>query len=278
MAEADARQLVADAFRQFGLADLANWVMDNVIEGTDVTTVYLKLRETPAYKRRFPAMEALQKKVQAGGRGYTEGDYIEIENAYRTTLSQSGLPPDMWDSPDDFARLISAEVAPVEVQRRVDAAKDAVLSTDPSTRVQMQRLYGITVNDLMAFALDPARGSDHLRRMANTAILAGMGADAGLGTGLGAAQWERYAGAGIQDATGFGEARGLIAEAGALATRQRRLASIEGESFTDVDALDVTVLRDTRKGLRSEQRARREKARFSGSSGVSSGTLRGAGI
>lgn len=273
----DARTIVADAMRAFGLDGLADWIMQNIVEGTDVTTVYLNLRKTEEYKKRFPAMEELQRQAAAGGRGYNESDYINIENAYRETLSQSGLPPEMWDSADDYANLMKAQVSPTEVQRRVDAAKQAVMSTDPATRASLQRLYGIGTTDLMGYALVPDRGSEYIQRMATTAIMAGMGADAGLGTGLGAAQWERYAGEAIQSNTGYGEIRGQIASAKTLAQEQSRLTGIEGQpEFTDTDALDVAVLKDVQKGLASEQRAKRERARFAGSSGISGGTLRGS--
>jgi hypothetical protein len=157
----------------------------------------------------------------------------------------------------------------------VDAARKAVLSTDQSTRDSLNRLYGIDTQALMAYALRPEWGSELLDRMATTAIMAGMGSDAGLGTGLGAAQWERYAGEAIQSNTGFGEVRGLIASAKSMAQEQGRLAGVEGESFTDTDALDVAVLKDSTKALASENRARREKARFSGTSGITAGALRG---
>lgn len=267
--------ILADAMRAFGLDNLAEMLMNGLVEGTDATTLYLNLRKTNEYKKRFPAMDDLQRQAIAGGRGYNEADYINIENAYRETFSQSGLDPSLWDSADDFAALMKAQVAPTEVQRRVDAAKQAVLSTDPATRASLQRLYGISTTDLMQYALDPARGSDLIQRTATTAIMAGMGSDAGLGTGLGAAQWERYAGEAVQANTGYGEIRGQIAAAKSLATEQGRLAGVEGESFTDVDALDVAVLKDANKAMASEQRAKREKARFSGTSGVSAGTLRG---
>lgn len=262
----------------FGLDSLADWIMNNVVEGTDILTVYLQLRETEEYKQRFPAMADLQRKAREGGRGYTEADYINIENAYREVLSTSGLPPSMWDSADDFAALMRNEVSPSEVAQRVAYAREAVLSTSEETRTQLSRLYGISTQDLMAYALVPDRGSDHIRRMATTAIMAGMGVESGLGESLSTAQWERYASESIQAETGFGELRGQIAQASALQQTQSRLASLEGTSFTDTDALDVTVMRDADKALASERRAGRERARFSGQAGVGSSALRGSGI
>lgn len=271
----DARTLVADAMRAFGLDSLADWIMQNVVEGTDAATVYLRLRETPQYKQRFPAMEELQRQARAGGRGYTEADYIALENSYREVLSTSGLPARLWDSSDDFAALMKGQVSPSEVQQRVDAAKEAVLSTDPNTRAQLLRLYGIDTQALMGYALVPDRGADEIRRTATTAIMAGMGAAAGLGSSLSREQWERYSGEMIQSQAGFGEIRSAIESAYAISDTQSRLASLEGERFTESDALDITVMKDAGKSLASEQRARREKARFSATSGISSGSLAG---
>lgn len=272
----DARSVVADTFRAFGLESLANWVMTNIEEDTPMSQVYIRLRETEEYKRRFPAMADLQQKAAAGGRGYTEGDYIAIENAYREVLSDSGLPSELWDSADDYAALMRGEVSAAQVRRRVDAAKRAVLSTNPATRAQLSRLYGITTQDLMAYALVPDRGADYIERLATTAILAGVGADAGLGSSLGAGQWEQYAGA--LGATDEQAARTAMSGAATLLQEQQRLAQLESDVFTDVDALDIAVKRDTEKALKSQRRTQREVARFSGSAGTTAGSLGGTGL
>jgi hypothetical protein len=273
------RDQVASTLRAYGMGDLADWIVGQLTNDIqDPELVWVELRKSPQYKVRFPAMEELQRKqTAAGGRGWTEAEYIQQENAYRAILSTSGLAPDLWDSHDDFAALMRNEVDPTEVQSRVDAAKRAVLATDPAIRDQMQRLYGIGTDQLMGYALVPDRGSDYIKKVATTSIMAGLGSNAGLGTGMSQTQWERYANPQTTE-MGYGELQDLVAGAAVTDIQQSRLAGIEGEQFTDTDALDVAVGKDVTKTLASQQRVKRERARFSGSAGVSTGTLTGPTI
>ena len=273
----NAAELLAGIFAEYGLPEMSEWFLDTYLNNdtvVDSTTMLLELRKTDAYKKRFPAMDFLQKQAAAGGKGWNEGMYIQQENAYRTAFADSGLPPSMWDSSDDFAELMKKDVAPDEVEARVEAARAAVLSTDPATREQMQRLYGIGVNDLMAYALVPDRMATTIQRIANTSILAGMGANAGVGTGMGAGEWEGYAEA-LTDSSRT-TVQGAISGAQSLLTQQSRLAKLEGDQFTDKDALDVAVKQDAKKTLKSQRRAEREKTRFSGTQGVASRSLGGS--
>jgi hypothetical protein len=276
MAETSARDVVAEAFRAFGLDGLADWLYANIQESATQSEVYLQLRETPEYQARFPAMKELQKKAAAGGRGWTEAEYIQQENEYREILSRSGLPPEFYDSADDYAALMSNEVSPLEVQRRVDAARRDVLNTEPGVREQLASLYGITTQDLLAYALVPDRGSDYIQRVSTSAILAGMAQDQGLTGGFGASEWEQYAGMAINSEFSVQQMRESVATAAAIADTQSRLASLEGGSFTQADALDITIGQDAEKTMKSQQRAQREKARFSGSSGIT-GKAMGSG-
>jgi len=268
MAEASARDVIAAAFRAYGLEGLADWVFSNIEEVATESEIYLQLRETPQYKARFPAMADLQKKAAAGGRGWNEREYIEQENAYREILSRSGLPPEFFDSADDYASLMRNDVPPVEVQRRVDAARQAVLASDPNVRQQLSALYGITTQDLLAYALVPDRGADYIQRVATSSILAGMAQTQGLQTGFGASEWEQYAGTAISGDFTVQQMQESIATARAISETQSRLASLEGGQFTGADALDITIGQDAEKTLKSQQRAAREKARFSGTSGI----------
>lgn len=270
---------VKNLLTAYGLGSLAQWIVDQQIAGADDLTIVTDLRKRPEYKARFPAMEDLQKAVNQGGAGgmITEADYISMEQAYMQAFQGSGLPANMFDSPDDFRKLIAARVSPNEVQRRVAAAKEAVEATDPNVRTNLLRMYGITSTDLMAYALDPAKNADYLQRVATTAMLSGFGTSAGV-TGLNRDQWEGYAQDLINEQASPEDIRTIISNAHTIADTQTRLAGIESDQFTTSDALDITVRKDSSKTLASKRRADREKARFSGSQGLGSKGLSGSGI
>jgi hypothetical protein len=178
----------------------------------------------------------------------------------------------MFDSADDFTRLLENNVDPTEVRDRVAAAKLAVNQTDPNVAAQLREQYGITTTDLMAYALDPAKNASYIQKLATSATIAGLSQTAGLGGDP--ARWEQYAQDAINRGMGQGQINEAVQSAAALSATQSRLANIEGDVFTGNDALDVTMNQDAAKTLASQRRAQREKARFSGSTGIGSGSLR----
>lgn len=267
----------AELFRSYGLDSLADWLVEQNVEGKTPEQIVTELRQRDEYKQRFPAMEELRRWAQANNMPViSEGQYLQMEQSYRQALANSGLPPEMFDSADDFKRLLEAQVDPTEVQERVAAARVAVDQTDPFVREQMRSMYGISEQDLMAYALDPERNSDYIRRVATAATLAGLGQRQGLDAQT--ESWERYAQSAINQGMGQQQLAAAIGSATALEQTQSRLANIEGDRFTDTDALDAAIEQDASKVLASERRARRERARFAGRSGLTTGTLAQQGL
>lgn len=256
----------------WGLEALGPWLVEQAKTITDPLTLLTALRQRPEYQARFPAMKALQDAALRNGMPVVdESQYLEMEWSYRKALQSSGLPPQMFDSADDFVKLLENNVDPTEVQERVAAAKVAVNQTDPFVRGQLRSMYGISEQDLMAYALDPARNAEYVEKVATSAMLAGLSQRQGLAAEKGS--WERYAQDSINQQLDQQEIVESVATAAALTTVQSRLAGIEGEKFTGEDAMDVVISRNAAKTLKSQQRAARERARFAGSSGVSSTTL-----
>lgn len=266
-----------DLFSAWGLDSLADWLVQQEIAGQTPEQIVTDLRNRPEYKARFPAMDKLRADAAKNNMpAISEGDYLAMEAAYRRVLANSGLPTGMFDSADDFARLIENGVDPTEVAERVAAAKLAVDQTDPYVRSQLRDLYGITTTDLTAYALDPVRNSDYIRRVATTATLAGLSQRAGLVVEAGS--WERYAQDMINQQMSEAEIVSSVSQAATLADTQIKLGQVEGEKVTGADMLDVVVNRDAKKTLKSQQRAARERARFAGTQGVGPSSLRGQGL
>lgn len=278
MAEQELNSILANILSAAGLQDLAPWVISQQVEGKDYMTILTDMRKLPQYVARFPAMAELQRKAATGaGVPANEAQYLQAEQEYRRIFQMSGLPANMWDTPDDYARLLTNDISADEVARRVDAAKIAVYSTDQNTRDELQRLYGIGTTDLMAYALDPAKNSEYIRKVATTSMLAGYSKTAGI-SDLSGQAWEGYAQDLINQNVSEGGVRDIVAAADTIQEQQLRLAGIEGEQFTTSDAMDIAIRKDSNKTLASQRRVEKEKARFSGSQGVSTGSLRGSGI
>lgn len=90
---------------------------------------------------------------------------------------------------------------------------------------------------------------------------------------------------------GLGTATGLINAVGSsdlatlkrefdtartLATQQERLSRLEGQQYSQIEAVNAAIARNQGAILQSQQRAARETARFGGASGLTSASLRGS--
>lgn len=258
-----------EMFSRFGLNELAAWYVRRVVEGATDAQIAAEIYDQPAYQRRFPAMAALRQR----GRAISEAEYMAVERSYADTLAAYGLRGSVYDRQDTFTRLIESEVSVRELEERVADAKMVVDATDSNVKNALLVNYGISSNDLLAYALDPkGRGKDYVERLARSATLQGIAKSMGLGLAKGYA--ENLAMDSAFDNSTEADYREALSSVSDLATTQKRLAAIDRQKFTDADAADAVIKRDSTKILASRARAQREQARFSGSAGVSSGSLR----
>ena len=284
---ANAREYLRGLFKQFGFDDadvtglmgqVEGWILEGLADaGTDA--VLMKFRGTDIYKRRFAGMAELIGRGQA----ISEAEYIGLESAYRNVMSNYGLPATYYDKPEDYARLIGAGLSVDEVEQRVVAAKQAM---NPLVSAELRQYYDITDGDLTAYMLGltdekglqlaSARNQEQIRTGARAAQIgaagerAGFSMDRALSERLGATSVGQ-----IQDpfqmAT-LSKLEGTFDQARRVADRETTLAGIDREAFNQTDTLDA-AFGDRQKQLASEKRAKRERARFAGSSGASSGSL-----
>ena len=255
-------------FQQYGLGDLAAWYVRRVTEGATDAQLAAEIYDQPAYQRRFPAMAALRQR----GRAITEAEYMAVERSYRDSLAAYGLAGSVYDQQDTFTRLIESEVSVRELEERISDAKMVVDSTDPNVKNALLTNYGISSADLLTYALDPkGRGKDYVERLARSATLQGIAKSMSLS--MSKAYTESLAMDSAFDNSTEADYRDAMSNVSDLATTQKRLAAIDRERFSDQDAADVVVKRDSKKILASRARAQREAARFGGTSGISSGTL-----
>lgn len=156
-----ARDDALDILREYGLQDLIG-VIDTAIQadptqfqGADATTnLWRTVRNTDQYKRRFKGILDRQSK---GLPPISERDYVQIEGEFRQVLRRQGMPKGFYDTQDDFANFIANDVRADELETRIQSGYRAVMETEPGTKEELKRLYGLQDSDIAAYLIDPVR-------------------------------------------------------------------------------------------------------------------------
>ena len=259
------------AFKANGIDDpeFANFISSQIMADATQEETLLKLYDQPAYKARFPGMAALRAK----NRTITEAQYMALENQISQTLRFFDLPEGFYDSRETLGNIIGNEVSPKEVQDRAQAAQDLAKATNPEIRTALKEFYNIGEGAITAHFLNGDLAAPLLLKQARAAEIAGIAKTAGFNVftnteAQGLAEQDVYKNMNLSDLTT------AIGKAGTLAETQKRLAYIEQGTYSDREALQATIEADQQALLASQRRAARETARFSGSSGLSSGSLR----
>jgi len=233
--------------------------------------IQIELRNTQAYKTRFPGMTALI----ARGQAISEAEYISQERAYRGVLQSYGVPTEFFDGPEDFGKLISGGVSVKELDDRVQTAETFV-NGRPEISKAMQDFYGVDKGNLIAYVLDADRGQALLEKQSKAALAAGSAAqygftvDRSLAEQLGGTLGDQYNRIGADQVQAQQE---QFQKLGQLADEQTRLASIDQTEFVRESTLSSELLGDTAGQLASQARRQREQARFTGSGAARTGTL-----
>lgn len=258
-------------FKAQGIDDpgFAKFISDNIMNDVSEAQTLIDIYDQPVYKLRFPGMEALRKK----NRAITEDTYIKLENQIVQTLKFFDLPVGFYDNRTMLGSIIGNEVSPKEVQDRAQAAQDLAKATNPEIRTALKEFYNISEGDITANFLNGDLAGPLLLKQARAAEIAGIAKTAGFSSFAKAeaqtlAEQDVYKNMSLTDlTTGIGRA-------GTLADTQRRLSYLENQTYSDREALQATLESDQQAILASQRRAARETARFGGSSGLSSGSLK----
>ena len=262
---------------------IALGVADDDPTGQNMLLLFRTDKDTQGiYEKRFPGMKALA----ARGQSMSESEYINMERQYRDTLASFGLPPQFYDSFDDYGRFFAGGVSVKEVGERVVAAQSAA---NPTVLAELQEYYGIGKETATAYLLGltdekgimlaadaAARNQREIADINRNIQIGGMAEASGFRMGLdqSSALAGTVIGQGLDPFNTRTQSmlKGTFDDARRIANRETVLAGIDREEYDEQDTL-AAAFGDDEKKLASERRAKRERARFSGSSGASSASL-----
>lgn len=251
--------------QQYGLESLGSILKNLILDGvTDQASLVLALQQTQEWKTRFAGNEML---AANGLPMLSVAEYLAVERSYAQILKNYGLPKGFFDDPSDFAKWIGNSVSANELQQRAQTYADiARRETDPAIRDQLVSM-GLSEGDIMAYTMDPSRAMPLIQKKWETAKIGGAARRNGvvsdneyLGhlTDLGVTEQQAMQGYGI-----IGENLGTLDTLGDIYGEEYGLRDFETEVFEQ----------NGQSAKKRKRLASRERANFSGSSGVGQGSL-----
>lgn len=199
----DAVAYLNELLSSYGLGELSEWAYNQVITGNSPAMVRQLLWEQPAFKKRF---KVIFDRRDRGLPAISVDEVLDYERKARQLFQSAGLPTGFYDSPDDFYDFLVNDVSLMELNTRVEMARDYVYKTDPATRAEAQRLYGLTEGQEVAYILDRKRALPLIQSQWLAAQNAGTAVRSGYGQ-LTRTEAERLAALGIDPTraqSGFG--------------------------------------------------------------------------
>jgi hypothetical protein len=270
-----------------GLTSLVGPLTKLFQEGIDdADTLRLRLNDTPEYKARFSANAT---RVANGLRALSPAEYTRLEDQYQEIMRNYGLPAtyyakDATGKQAGFDQLLGGDVSATELEDRVATAQNRVMNASTEIKDALKTYYGDVIKDgdILAYALDPKKALDDIKRKVTAAEIGGAATMAGLNqisaTTTDAqkaamrARSEEIAAAGVTKDMAQ-QQYGTIAE---LAQRGSQLADIYkqqpyGQAQAESEAFNLTGQTEAAK-QRKKIRAL-ETSAFSGSAGAAKGAL-----
>ena len=271
-----ARAFLRGLLETYGLGSLAGRIEELIGDSTNELVIAERLRQTPEYRTRFKGLVNLREKGVVDIRD--EAEYLRFESSYRKIFRDNDLQsylgtPGSQQEIDKIASLVGDFSLSVdEVEERVIDARRVVADTAPEVRESLQRFYNITPDLMVEFVLDPENTSEVIQRRANAAVVGGYAQRAGLEFGAGVAERIGSFLGGERDIQGT-QIEPQLTQISDIQRTTQRLAEIEqGTLSAETSALAALDLdREARERVRTLQS--RERARFGGRSGITTGTL-----
>ena len=268
-----AYDLLYSQFQQYGLESLITPLKDLVITGASPAEFTIKLRESDAYKKRFAANA---QRVAKGLVALDEATYIAKEDAYQNLMRNYGLPDSYWKkdsigTQEGFQTLLANDVSAVELESRLQLAKDRVMNANPEIAIALKNFYpDITNGDILAYTLDPTNSLDKIKSKVAAAEVGGSAVRFGLTTNESDADYlARYGVTKTQAEQGYNTISQILPRSSQLADIYKQDPYTQSTAEQEV----FNVPGSTAAKQRRQQLVALETAAFKGSAGLSGGAL-----
>jgi hypothetical protein len=182
-----AYDLLYAQFASYGLGSLVEPLRGLIQSGASPAEFSIKLRESEPYKKRFSAN---QQRISKGLKAISEAEYLGLEDQYQNILRNAGLPESYWKKGDlgaqeGFTNFIANDVSAVELEDRVSTAQQRLIYANPEVSIALKNFYpDISNGDLLAYALDPTKGLDQIKRRITAAEIGSSAVQMGLATNV----------------------------------------------------------------------------------------------
>ena len=253
----DAYALMEAQFSQWGIPEAATFFQQQMQNNIGPNEALVLLRDQQFYKDRFAGNVA---RVANGMNALKEADYIALENQYSNLFTSYGVQN--LATKGQFATLIGSDIAPTELNTRLDLAVTQVQQADPTVMSTLNQFYpNISTSNLVSYFLAPNETLPALQRQVQTADVGAAAVQAGLTTSQSsaaalAAYGVTYSQAqagygriaevlpasqklsaiyGAQTGINYNQAEGeaqYLQNSGAAALEQQKLKDLEGAQFS----------------------------------------------
>ena len=271
-----AYDLLYNQFAAYGLGDLVTPLKGLITSDVSPSEFTIRLRDSQAYKDRF---RGNQLRIQNGLAAVNEAQYLALEDQYQNIMRNYGLPESYYSRgylgrQQGLEQFIANDVSAAELEDRIATAQQRIQYANPEVSIALKTFYpDITNGDLLAYALDPTKGLEQIKRRITAAEIGSSAVQMGLATNVTDAEYlARYGVTKAQAQQGYRTAAEILPTATKLSdiyatqtpgpyTQQ----TAEQEIFNVPGAAEAAAKRKKLIGL--------EQASFSGKSGASQGAL-----
>lgn len=154
-----------ETLNEFGLGELSSWLWNQIVGDVPEAEIFINLRQTDAYKRRFPGMDVRRQK---GLRALSEAEYIRNEEGYKNVLRSVGADPGKYDNPTDFLDYFSKDISVEEAGERAEIWRAMTKAPQTTARIKgmFKQYAGMTnVTDEQLFEALVERDADILTQL-----------------------------------------------------------------------------------------------------------------
>lgn len=230
-------------FKSIGLGALSDWAVGKAADGFTQEYIELEMRNQPAYKQRFPAMQSfIDDSIP-----FTEAEYMEYEQAAQSLDQRYGLPGNMiYNAVTD---LLTNRVDAEELSDRAAMAGAAAMQAPEDFKTTMRNYYGIDEGGLAGYFLDPDNVVDSLKKQSAASLsgtIAGRQGIANLPKDLAEDLYDRGVREESQMVEGFSQAnqlRGLSSGKANTASQEQLIRGSFGDSAAQEAVAKVQRIR-----------------------------------